>query len=279
MAKTGPSPRPARFGPRSIEITAKDRASRRAVIEGLPQHTEVFVADLPDQPPEVVLEAAAEIRSAGLEPVPHLVARNNASAHALDALLAELRRVARVRSVFLTGGDRAEPSGPFASALDLLGTGLLQRHGLRRLAFAGYPEGHPRIPAADLEEALRRKLAAAHAAGFETLLISQFAFDAAPVVALARRLRRLGLTVPLRVGTAGPADRHILSEFARDLGAGRSAERLARPASDPEGFSIERFTAALAEARAQEPALGLEGLHLFPFGPTEASVGWLRQPR
>ncbi|ACM03770.1 methylenetetrahydrofolate reductase [Cereibacter sphaeroides] len=279
MATTDPSPLPARLGPRSIEITAKDTASRRAVIEGLPEHTEVFVADLPDQPPEVVLEAAAEIRSAGLEPVPHLVARNLSSADALDAVLRDLRRMAQVRSVFVTGGDRDEPSGPFASALDLLGTGLLQRHGLTRLAFAGYPEGHPRIPTADLEEALRRKLAAARAGGFETLLISQFAFDAAPVVAMARRLRSLGLMVPLRVGTAGPADRHTLAEFARDLGAGHSAERLDHPASDPAGFSIERFAAALADAQAQEPALGLEGLHLFPFGSTEASVGWLRQQR
>jgi methylenetetrahydrofolate reductase (NADPH) len=45
-------------------------------------------------------------------------------------------------------------------------------------------------------------------------LVSQFAFDAAPFVALARRLRAAGIAAPLRVGVAGPAARTTLIKYA-----------------------------------------------------------------
>ncbi|MCE6949553.1 5,10-methylenetetrahydrofolate reductase [Cereibacter sphaeroides] len=279
MTEDDPTKPPPPLGTLSIEITAKDANSRTAVIDRLPSGSEVFVADLPDQPPQVVVDAAADLRAAGFEPVPHLVARNIPGLDAFDAVLEDLGRKAQIRSAFVTGGDRAEPAGPFASALDLVETGILQRHGLTRLAFACYPEGHPRIPVSDLEEALRRKLEAASAAGFDTLLISQFAFDVAPVIALALRLRTLGLTSPLRVGIAGPADRRTLANFAGHLGAGPSAALLDHPEEDPKGFTTDRFAVALAEARGRIPTLGLEGVHLFPFGRTEASVDWLRGRR
>ena len=56
------------------------------------------------------------------------------------------------------GGDRDEPAGPFNEALDLIETGKLQKHGITRVVFACFPEGHARISDAALQGALEAKL-------------------------------------------------------------------------------------------------------------------------
>lgn len=262
------------LGSYSIEITARDTEARRAVLQGMPLGAEVFVADLPDQPPEVMRDAVAELRRGGLDPVPHLVARNVAGRPELDRVVAELRRVGQIDKVLVTAGDREAPAGPFASALELMREGVLQRHGITRLAFPCFPEGHPLLPASRLEAALRDKLAAAAAAGFAVLLLTQFAFAAQPVVAFVHRLRRSGIDAPLRVGAAGPAERGRLVEFGRDLGVGPSLARLERP--DAPDDVPDRF---LREIAAADPGLGICGAHLFPFGSTAECVAWVEARR
>ena len=262
----------------SMEITARDSDARAIALQRMPQGTEIFIADLPDQPPEVVLEAATALRQGGLEPVPHLVARNLRSRDDLDDILARFSREAQVTRAFVTAGDRAEPQGPYTSALDLLETGLLQGHGLRHLAFACYPEGHPRIASTTLDAALRRKLILARKRGFETSLVSQFAFDAAPVLAFLRQLRASGIDAPLRLGTAGPNRRGLLLDQGRELGIGGSLARI------EDGEAEDRVTPRpyllpMAEALAAEPGLGISGVHLFAFGETDAALDWVAAQR
>lgn len=253
----------------SVEITAKDRDARAAAIRHMPPGSEVFIADLPDQTPEVVREAARDLRGGGLEPVPHLVARNIPGLAVLDELLAALRADAGVTRVLLTGGDRDSPVGDFASALNLLRTGLLPRHGIRRVAFAAFPEGHPRIGTETLEEALRLKVAEAVAAGMDVFLVSQFVFEAEPVLDFIRRLRGMGIDAPLRAGTAGPTRREVLLDFGRDLGAGPSLALVQRMAEGAH-YTPDAYLAALSKGGAQGP----EGLHLFPFGSAEECLTW-----
>lgn len=261
----------------SLEITARDRAARRAVIRGMPPGSDVFVADLPDQPPDIVVEACAELRRGGLEPVPHLVARNIAGRRELQDTLARLRGEARVAGALLVGGDRTDCAGPFATALDLLQSGCLQESGITRVAFACYPEGHPRIPRATLRSALARKVAEAEEAGFEVLLISQFAFQAEPVIAYTRELRAAGLHTPLRSGVAGPAARRVLLDFGRELGAGPSLGQLearCKDGHDQEEETPGTFLQELVLAQAREPDLNLAGAHFYPFGSTDRCVTW-----
>ena len=263
----------------SIEITARDHASRRAVLERMPPGSEVFIADLPDQPPDVMREAAAELRQAGLEPVPHLVARNVTSREEIAALFGYLCDEVRVSRVLITGGDRQEPAGPFASALEVIQSGILSELGLSRLAFPCYPEGHPRIAEGELTRALDEKLTASPAAGTEVVLISQFAFDAAPVLEFVRSLRDRGIKAPLRVGTAGPAERQKLIEFGRDLGAGPSLQRLEGAGGSSETETPEQFLTAIARATEREPSLGIAGVHLFPFGSVREFLKWAEAHR
>ena len=263
----------------SIEITARDRAARRAVIRGMPPGSEVFVADLPDQPPDVVVAACAELRRGGLEPVPHLVARNIAGR---GELRETLTRLGSVSGALLVGGDRPDCAGPFSTALDLLQSGCLHGAGIRRVAFACYPEGHPRIPRTTLRSALLRKVTEAEQAGFEVLLISQFAFQAEPVIAYTRELRAARLHAPLRCGAAGPAARRVLLDFGRELGAGpslASLEARCEGGRDQEEEMPETFLHQLVQAQAREPALNLAGAHFYPFGSTDRCVTWAEAQR
>jgi methylenetetrahydrofolate reductase (NADPH) len=270
----------ARF---SLEITARDDEAFHAVADLLAPGSEVFIANLPHQECDLSIGPACRIRAAGLEPVPHLVARNIRSEAAFDDLLACLARDAGVDRAMILGGDREEPAGPYAQAFELVETGRLMAHGIRKLAFACFPEGHPRVATEDLRRALRDKVGAAERAGHEVLLVSQFVFKAQPVVDFARRLRAEGIPAPLRVGVSGPADRATLLRFGAELGAGRSLEGLedrAAAAGTPLAEeSPEWLLREVALARAEDPSLAIQGIHFFPFGSTAEAIQWAQLHR
>lgn len=266
----------------SVEVTARDRNSIEAAI-ALSRKIEVFVANLPNESADVLVDAAIRLRRAGLAPVPHVVARNVTSAAELDDMLARLAGEAGVERALVLGGDRDRSAGPFDAALQLIETGLFQKHGIGRIALACYPEGHPRISNRQLDEALAAKLAAAASQGLDVLLVSQFAFEAEPVIALARRLRAAGVKAPLRVGVAGPANRMTLIKYAMRCGVGASLRAL-RERHDLArnmlaGETPERLLGEIALAQAADPSLGIGGVHFFTFGAAAKSIQWAEAQR
>jgi methylenetetrahydrofolate reductase (NADPH) len=87
--------------------------------------------------------------------------------------------------------------------------------------------------------------------------------------------RAEGVTVPLRVGVAGPASRTSLLKYAMICGVGASIRALTeRPvargmlAGDTPGDVL----AEIAVAQAAEPALGFQGIHFFTFASLAATA-------
>jgi methylenetetrahydrofolate reductase (NADH) len=269
--------------PYSLEVTPRDKQAFEAVARLLPPLTEVFVADLPEQAPDLLIEACARYRRAGFRPVPHLVARNIEGVDKLRFLLSRLVGDGEVERALVLAGDRNEPMGPFNDALDLLETGLLTEHGIRSGAFACFPEGHPSITADQLQRALEAKLVAAARYDLDVLLVSQFLFDARPLLDYTRRLRAGGIAAPLRVGVAGPADAETLLKFADELGVGSSkrvVESKAAKAEDREADqSPQRLLSTIVEAQEAEPALRIESFHFFAFGSTAETIVWADRHR
>jgi methylenetetrahydrofolate reductase (NADPH) len=201
----------------------------------------------------------------------------------LERTLERLAAEAQVERCLVIGGDVDRPVGEFDAAIQLIETGLFQKYGVKRVALAVHPEGHPRVADEVMWPALPAKLEAARRAGLETYLVSQFAFDAAPYVTTARRLRASGLTEPLRVGVAGPAKRTTLIKYALMCGVGASLravrERHELAANLAGGETPEGLLRQLAAAQAKEPSLGIDSVHFFTFGSLESSVTLAEQLR
>jgi len=180
--------------------------------------------------------------------------------------------------VLVIAGDRDKPAGSFRGAIEAIDSGLLQRHGIVEIGIAGYPEGHPRLAAHDLERMLSAKIEAANATGLAVHIVTQFCFDAAPILAWIGRLRAFGIEEPVRVGLAGPTNLATLLRFARRCGVKASAQALARQAGlGRQLFSLtapDALVRTLAEAHAVA-RLGEVALHLFTFGGAAATARWV----
>jgi methylenetetrahydrofolate reductase (NADPH) len=262
----------------SVEVTSRDRRSLDAAPDLLRPGTEVFIAALPGDDVDDLVAASAQLKRAGLAPVPHIVARNIEDRAALDSLLARLTAAAGVDRALVLGGDRDKPAGEYVSSLELIETGLLQRHGIRSIAIGCYPEGHPKISTQQLDDARAAKLAAAEQAGLEVTLVSQFCFDHAPIIALARRMRAQGVKAPFRVGVAGPASRMLLIKYAMICGVGASMRFLQNKPELAKGVlsgeTPEELLREVAHEQVQTPELGISGVHFFTFGSVAKSAQW-----
>jgi methylenetetrahydrofolate reductase (NADH) len=239
----------------------------------------IYLSAVPTRDPLEQIAAARRVHEAGFVPVPHVAVRNFSSTAALDDVLARMRSEAGVERILLIAGDRDQPAGPFRSAVEAIDSGLLQRHAIREIAVSGYPAGHPRIAEQELDRALREKIEIAAEIGITVEIVTQFGFEAAPILAWIMRLRDFGIETPVRIGLAGPTNIATLLRYAQRCGVKASAQGLARQSglarqmfgrSAPDGL-----LRALADAAAQG-SLGDVALHFFSFGGIAATARWAR---
>jgi len=268
----------------SIEISPRDDFAGEKLRELLDPGTTVFVNHPGSVTHHDIVAACARLRHAGFSPVPHIAVRRLASFTQANDFLQRAEAEAAVTAALIIGGDPDHPVGPFPDAYDLLASGLIEHHGLREVAFAGYPEGHPRISARTLDEALRAKVELAGRQGLDVSLLTQFGFDAAPILRWIAALRARDIVCPVLVGIAGPATVATLAKFAVRCGIGASLRALAR------GHTA--FARILAEAgpdaligvlvAEEDPRWPIDGLHVFTFGgirrTAEWITGYLRRP-
>ncbi|MBD3760373.1 methylenetetrahydrofolate reductase [Rhizorhabdus sp.] len=264
----------------SIEITAKDLGPLVDAVGVLPAGSAVSITFLPGNSVDQLVEVAAQVRRLGFEPVPHISARRIASHDALDHFLAGLASRAQARRAFVIAGDPNTPIGPFADALAVLESGLLQAHGIRKVGIAGYPEGHPAIAPDTIWRALGDKVAAARDGGLDLQIVTQFVFDPDIIAAWVAEVRTRGVSIPIRVGIPGPASVQALLRFAARCGVGASAKVMAKY-----GVSITRLlnTATpdllirqLADRLVAADEAGVKA-HLYPFGGVEKTARWAGQ--
>jgi methylenetetrahydrofolate reductase (NADPH) len=265
----------------SIEIASGRPKAIDALRAGFPPGSQVFVNFLPGGDYRPLIATAIALRRAGFEPVPHVAARNLESRAALDDFVKRAIGEAGVSRMLVIAGDRPAAKGPFASSADLLLTGMFAGSGIRAIGVAGHPEAHPSVPAAELAAALAQKQALAKAAGLNLFIVTQFAFDARPILAWLAEARRAGIAAPVQIGVAGPAHAATLVRFALTCGIGNSLRMLRdRPRTvgrlmvDVGPDSLVREVAA---GLADMPAHGVGGFHFFPFGGVGKTAEWLKK--
>jgi methylenetetrahydrofolate reductase (NADPH) len=270
----------------SIEVIPNDPIVVDAALARLDPGTEVFLIWIPGANPMDLIGPAARLRRAGLVPVPHVGARHIQSTAQLEQLAARLVGDAGVDRILVIGGDRAKPAGPYDCSLAVMQTEIFQRSGIVRMAVAGFPEGNPNISAIDLDEALNAKLMFARDGGLELSIVTQFCFEAEPIVEWLRRIRARGIDVPIRVGLAGPAGLITLARYAVRCGIGNSLRVLTENPSvakllvekGPEPI-IRGVACAAEDGNAASLPFDIAGLHFFVFGGFNKTVGWINAAR
>ena len=263
----------------SMEITAKDVAHLESAAPLIPPGTKIPIAFLPGETMTARVFAAKRVRELGFLPIPHISARRIASQAELEEFLAALRDAAQIDHAFVVAGDPPQPLGPYDDALAIIRTGLLATYGIRRVGISGYPEGHPDIGNSTLWQAKRDKLAALRDGGHDFAVVTQFTFDAAPVLRWLEDERRQGVDALVRVGIPGPASAKRLLAFAARCGVGTSTKVLSKY-----GLSLGRLLTTAGPERLIESLAGsldpaVHGnvlLHFYPFGGLSATAQWAR---
>jgi methylenetetrahydrofolate reductase (NADPH) len=248
------------------------RSVEDAVAEWVPAGMTVTVTASPSQGLDATLDLAERLAARGYRVVPHLSARLVLDDTHLAEIVARLLACG-VDDVFVPAGDADPPVGRFDSALALIERLTEMGRPFARVGITGYPESHPRIDDDITIQAMWDKRQ--HAA----YIVSNLCFDPAVLRRWIGRIRARGVTLPLFVGIAGPADRARLMRMAARAGVAESARFLAGHTEwflrlgTPGGYRPDRLLDRTGSTLAA-PASAVEGLHLFTFNQVQQTEEW-----
>jgi methylenetetrahydrofolate reductase (NADPH) len=250
------------------------KGTEQAVLDWVPTGMTVTVTASPVKGLEPTVELAERLAARGYRVVPHLAARSVAGGAHLAEMVDRLK-AAGCDDVFVPGGDAPQPAGPFDGALPLLERLTEMGRPFSQVGITGYPESHPKIHDDVTIQAMWDKRR--HA----SYIVSNVCFDAAGLGRWIERIRARGVTLPLYVGLAGPAERTRLLRMAAVAGASESARFITRHPGWilrlglPGGYSPDRFLGRAAAA-ITAPDARVAGLHLFTFNQLQQAEQWRR---
>jgi methylenetetrahydrofolate reductase (NADPH) len=269
---------PARLAA-SIEIAPRQIETQPEVLKFIPPATRTYIVDLGTKSPGEWAALCRQLVDHGLEPVPHIAARRLGSVNEFSDRLAAMTREAGVRDVLLIAGEE-DRGGPYKSTMDLLATGLLDQHGINRIAVAGHPEGNPAMTDAVAADALAWKQAFAKRTGADMRIVTQFGFQVEAAIDWAASLQRGGLDLPVHLGVAGPASVTSLLKFAAMCGVKASSQFLAKKGSAVTSLmtnhSPEQYVQPVEEHVAAHMSCLIKQFHVFPFGGIARAGEWLQ---
>lgn len=269
----------------SIEVMPRTTAKIEDFRALLPQGTRVYIAHIDGTPIEDMVATAKRLHEEGFPVMPHMPARLIADATMLEDWIARYRGEADVTQALLLGGGVSSPAGAFDSSIQMIETGLFDRHGFTHLHVAGHPEGNRDIDAdgssTQVDAALMWKQDFSARTDARVAITTQFAFDASVVTAWAERIQAAGVTLPIHVGIAGPAKLQTLIKFALSCGVGPSIKVLQKRAMDMTKLLLPYeptdVVSVLARYKALRPDSLIENLHLFPLGGIQNAADWMNE--
>lgn len=248
------------------------KAAEQAVADHIPAGATVTVTASPAKGLDATIDLVERLAARGYRAVPHLAARSIRDQAQLDEIVKRLC-AAGVDNVFIPGGDAKEPAGAFNGALPLLERLTQMNRPFRYVGITGYPESVPHISDDVTIQSMWDKRR--HA----TYIVSNVCFNPRVLRTWITRIRTRGVTLPLYLGLACPAERTRLVKLATVSGATESARFLTRhPAwvlrlGLPGGYDPGRFLARLGDFTPDD---GVAGIHLFTFNQIEHTEEWRR---
>jgi len=238
----------------------------------------IFITFLQGSEFKDTIQVARRLKAEGFNPVPHISARGIPDRRFLEESLAMLTGEIGIREVLCIAGADAVPVGEYGDTMQLLESGLFDKYGISRIGLAGHPEGIPTIPDGAIWRALEWKNAFAARTDAALYLVTQFCFEAPPVIAWDRKLQVQGNRLPIYIGVPGLATIRTLLDHAKACGIGPSMRFVARQAMNVARLMTvsapDKLIAELAAYKASDPRCGISGVHMYPLGGMKKTSDW-----
>ena len=267
----------------SIEVmprTAKKIDDFRRI---LPKKTTVYVAHLEDTPIEEMFFTCRRLICEGMVPMPHIPARIIRNTGELEDWVKEYSSLGVEQSLLLAGNGKT-PKGELFNSIQLLETGVFEKHSFKKIQIAGHPEGNKDIDKdGSLERtinALKTKQTIAKKTKLQIGITTQFCFDLRPVMEWLEVLESEQINLPISLGLAGPTKLQTLIKYAIMCGVGPSISVLKKRAKDLTKlllpFEPTEMVDALNSNKKNKLFKNVQSLHFFPLGGIEASAAFAR---
>lgn len=280
-----PDPKVERFlADFSIEVMPRTAEKVEDFPAILPAGTRVYIAHIDGTPIEDMVATAKRLSADGFQVMPHFPARIIKDEATLGDWIARYQGEAGVSQALLLAGGVPAPVGEFDSSMQLMETGLFDKAGFKRLHVAGHPEGNrdidPEGGSVNVEAALKWKNAFRERTDAEMAIVTQFAFEADPIIKWANDVQASGIELPIHIGIAGPAKLQTLIKFAVACGVGPSLRVLQKRAMDVTKLVLpyepDDVVSGLAAYKADNPGFAITHVHLFPLGGIKTCAEWAR---
>ena len=262
----------------TIETTPGSAAKIPDYREHLSPGTKVAVTFLPGSDYLDTVATSKRLRQEGFEPAPHIAARSVKDHAHLEDYLSRLKNEADVNQVVVLGGAVDRPIGSYSDSMQLLETGLFDKLGMKKIGVAGHPEGSPDIKDEDIKAALQWKNSFAERTDAEMYVVTQFVFEAQPIIDWDKKIQAEGNKLPVHIGIPGLATLKTLINHARACGIGPSMRFLTRQARNVTKLmnvnAPDQLTSDLAKYAAEDPNCGIQCVHVYPLGGLRKSAAW-----
>ncbi len=265
----------------TVETTPGQATKIDSFQEHFQPNTSVAVTFLPGSDYKETVATAARLRREGFNPAPHFCGRSITSESHLDDFLARCKGEADIDQVVALAGAVSKPAGPYNSSMDMLETGLFDKHGITTIGVAGHPEGCMDISDEELKNALIWKNALAERTDAELYIITQFVFEAAPIIAWDKRINAEGNRLPIHIGAPGLATLKTLIAHSKACGIGASMRFLTRQAMNVTKLlnvsAPDKLFVDLAQYKANDPDCGIRRVHMYPLGGLKRTAFWTNE--
>ena len=261
----------------SIEILPTQVIKAPPLSELFAEGTEIYLPLLRGDDLNLSVTAAKKILGERMVATPHLAARSVPDASQLDEWLHELAE-AGCNRLMLIAGDPLTHQGPYRDTLDVLSSGLLEKHGFIHLGVAAHPDGHVHASESDVRSTLEIKKAYAREKDVHMWVVTQFVFDMTNFAKWLDEWEEAFDFLPIHVGLAGPSSLASLMRYAARCGVATSVKMLLTNRNSRRlmsSWNPDDQLKELYELCGNHVSRRLKGLHLFPFGGLESAARWL----
>jgi 5,10-methylenetetrahydrofolate reductase len=263
----------------SIEVTPKECSKISSFKDLLPTNTSIYVTDIKGSKLQDRITTAKQIRDNCMNPVPHIAARGIRDTAEFEETLKQFKYEADVQQILIIGGGYEKQIGNFDCSMDLARTNFLNYYGIKKIGFAGHPEGNVDVDDRKLHDALHEKnLFASSNNSFNIHLVTQFFFDVSPVISWDNYMCSENIKLPVHIGLHGVVSIVNLIKHAKYCGVGNSIELLMKQKNNllklGNTKTPDKLLYGLSKYRLCNPNSLIKKCHFFPLGGFIETAKW-----